>query len=97
MMATVSDDPVTVLAGVKCSVTHCKAPVRFNIPRSISIRATQNSIDSPSRGGITTPKIMIADPTRKIVTVCPSPHNRPMMAELLIDCWRLTMVDTATT
>ncbi len=55
--------------------------------------ATQNSIDSPRRGGITTPKTIIAQPTRKIVRVCPKPHSNPMVAELLMDPWRTTIVE----
>src|ERR1700683_2532073 len=72
-------------------------PVKFKTPSKISINATQNSIDNPSLGGITTPKIIIADPTKKMVSVCPNPHSSPIAAERRTDPCRLTMVDTATT
>jgi hypothetical protein len=42
-------------------------------------------MDNPSRGGITTPKIIMADPTKKMVRVCPNPQSNPMTAELRID------------
>src|SRR5580700_12351457 len=87
----------TLFIGVSRSVIQRMTPVRFSTPKRTSIKATQNSIDSPTRGGITTPKRMIADPTRKIVSVCPSPHSNPIVAELLIEPWRLTIVETATT
>ena len=87
----------TVFIGVTRSVIQRMTPVRFSTPSRISIKATQNSIDSPRRGGMTTPKIIIADPTRKIVSVCPRPHSNPIVAELLTDFWRLTMVVTAST
>ena len=90
-------DATVAFAGVNRSVIQRRVPVKFNAPSKTSMRATQNYIDSPRRGGITTPKIMIADPTRKMVSVCPRPHNKPIIAELPIDCCRLTIVDTATT
>ena len=57
--------------GVKRLVTQLITPVKFSRPSKISISATQNSIDRPRRGGITTPKIIIADPTKKMVNVWP--------------------------
>jgi hypothetical protein len=56
------------------------SPVRFKIPSKINISPTDNSIVSPSRGGMTTPKRIIAEPTRKIVMVCPNPHSTPIKA-----------------
>src|ERR1700748_2763091 len=48
-------------------------PVRFRMPRRISIRATENSIQRPTLGGIARPNRMIAEPTTKIVSECPTP------------------------
>ena len=61
------------------------------------MRATENSIDRPMRGGITTPKTIMAAPTRKIVSVWPSPHIIPISAALRTLICLLTNVDTATT
>ena len=61
------------------------------------MRATENSIARPSRGGMTTPKRMIAPPTTVIVTVWPMPQRLPMMAAVQAFRCRLTMVDTAMT
>ena len=67
------------------------------MPSRISISPTANSIESPSRGGIATLKKIIAAPTRKIVTVCPIPHNAPITPALAIPRCLVTIVITATT
>ena len=58
---------------------------------------TANSIDRPSRGGITTPNRMIAAPTAITVMVCPTPQAAPISAEPVMLRSRLTMVAMATT
>ena len=58
---------------------------------------TANSIDMPSRGGMTTPNTMIAAPTAMTVTVCPTPQAAPISAEPATLRSRLTIVAMATT
>ena len=43
----------TVFIGVTRSVIQRMTPVRFSTPSRISIKATQNSMESPRRGGMT--------------------------------------------
>ena len=59
--------------------------------------ATENSMPSPTRGGMTTPKSTIAPPTARIVSVCPSPQSAPVHAAARTERWRLTIVVTAMT
>ena len=59
--------------------------------------ATENSIPSPTRGGMTRPNRMIAPPTARIVSVCPSPQSTPVHAAARTERWRLTIVVTAMT
>src|SRR3990172_7406113 len=47
----------------------------------MSMTATANSSESSSSGGMTILKRMIADPTRKIVRLWPSPQMSPTRAE----------------
>ena len=61
------------------------------------MQATDNSMVRPSAGGIVSLSRMIAEPTTRMVTVCPSPHRAPMIAACSIVRSRLTMVVTATT
>ena len=58
---------------------------------------TANSIDRPSRGGMTTPNTMIAAPTAMTVMVCPTPQAAPISAEPATLRSRLTIVAMATT
>ena len=67
------------------------------MPSTISIKPTENSIESPIRGGITHPKRMIPPPTTRIVKVWPNPHAAPMAAAPEGLLWRATMVVTAMT
>lgn len=73
------------------------SPDRFMIPSRINISPTENSIDSPIRGGITHPKRMIPPPTTRIVKVWPSPHAAPMAVALERVFSRATIVVTAIT
>jgi hypothetical protein len=63
----------------------------------MSMTATLNSMDNPTRGGISTPKRMISEPTMKMVIVCPIPQTEPMKAALRMLRCLLTMVEMATT
>jgi hypothetical protein len=63
----------------------------------MSIKPTENSIDSPSRGGITHPKRMIPPPTTRIVRVWPNPHAALMAVALEGVFSRATIVVTAMT
>ena len=56
-------------AGVKFSVIQRMMPERLRMPSRISINPTESSMLNPSRGGITTPNRIIAEPTRTIVMV----------------------------
>ena len=61
------------------------------------MRPTHSSMVRPRRGGMTTPKRMMAEPTRKIVMVWPTPQSAPITAAWRMLRWRLTMVVTAIT
>src|SRR5579871_114926 len=69
----------------------------FMMPRTISMSATENSILKPRRAGMTTLNRIIMAPTAKIVRVCPTPQNAPVIAARLSWRWRVTMVVTAIT
>jgi hypothetical protein len=51
---TAGCDVATLFVGVSRSVIQRMIPVRFSTPSRISIKATQNSMDRPRRGGMTT-------------------------------------------
>src|SRR2546429_677267 len=55
-------------------------PARFATPSRISMSATESSMVRPSRGGITTPKTMIAPPTATMVRGWPMPQSTPISA-----------------
>ena len=59
--------------------------------------ATDSSMVRPSRGGITTPKTMIAPPTATMVSVWPMPQSTPISAAAPTRRCRATMVVTAIT
>ena len=69
----------------------------FIAPKTMSIRPTESSIESPIRAGITTSNRMMAEPTTKMVRVCPMPQKMPVRAAFSRLRWRLTIVVTATT
>src|SRR5439155_25331742 len=72
-------------------------PVTLAMPSRISMSATDSSMVRPSRGGITTPKTMIAPPTATMVKVWPMPQSTPMSAAAPTRRCRATMVVTAIT
>ena len=46
------------------------------------MNATHNSMLRPSRGGIVNLNRMMAEPTTRIVSVCPSPQRAPMSSRV---------------
>ena len=70
--------PCIGAGGVRRSVSWRSPPVRLRMPSAMSMRATANSIASPTGGGMTTSKAMIATPTTTTVTEWPSPHSAPI-------------------
>ena len=81
----------------KHAVIFCIQPVRFSKPSRISISPTLNSMDRPTRGGITTPHRMMRQPTTKMVNVWPSPQRPPIKAAPRRPRCLVTMVEMATT
>ena len=78
-------------------MARANTPVRFKTPRKMSMNPTDNSMLSPSRGGMLSLKSIIAEPTAKMVSVCPTPQSAPIIAAWRTVRSRLTMVVTATT
>jgi hypothetical protein len=86
-----------VASGIAVSSARRSAATSVTTPSRISIKPTENSMERPTRGGITQPNRTIPVPTTRIVSVCPTPHQRPMRAALPMVRWRDTMVLTAST
>ena len=89
--------PCIGAGGVTRSVSWRRPPVRLRMPSAMSMSATANSIASPTGGGITTLKAMIATPTTTTVTVWPRPHSAPIRVRCAKRRLRLRIVVTAMT